>query len=247
MIDEALDLFLGSSCVGCSRPGRMLCTRCRADLPSQARTCWPTPTPGGLVTPWATAAYDGAVRELVVGHKDRGQWSHRRLLGGLLATAVSAAVRGVDPEVPLLLVPAPSRRGAGRQRGYEPTLAIAAAAVRVLRADRPAAVADLLLSRGPVEDQTGLDAGQRGDNVRGSMHCPSPALLRVRRRWPVAHLVVCDDVVTTGATAREAQRALEVVGLAPLAIAAVAATRRRSGPGSGGGAPGGTPSLASGR
>lgn len=228
MIDEALDLFLGSSCVGCSRPGRMLCAGCRGSLPSEARPAWPTPTPAGLVTPWATASYDGAVRELVVGHKDRGQWSHRRALGELLASAVRAAAAGLDPEVPLLLVPTPSRRGAGRQRGYEPTTAIVTAAARLVRAGRRVAVADLLVSRGPVQDQAGLGAQQRGDNVHGSMHCPSPALVRVRRRWPVAHLLVCDDVVTTGATAREAQRALEAVGLVPVAIAAVAATRRRS-------------------
>jgi len=226
VIDEALDLFLGSSCVGCARPGRMLCAGCRDSLASRAEPAWPTPTPEGLVTPWATAAYDGAVRELVVGHKDRGQWSHRRVLGGLLAVAVGAAAAGLDPAVPLLLVPAPSRRGAGRHRGYEPTAAIVGAAARLLRDERRVGVADLLLSRGPVEDQAGLGAQQRGDNVRGSMHCPSPALARVRRRWPLAHLLVCDDVLTTGATAREAQRALESVGLAPVAIAAVAATRR---------------------
>lgn len=221
----------------------MLCARCRDDLPDRARPAWPTPTPAGLVPPWATASYDGAVRELVVGHKDRGQWSHRRVLGALLASAVRAAGADLDPEVPLLLVPAPSRRGAGRQRGYEPTSAIVAAAARLVRAERQVAVADLLVSRGPVEDQAGLDARQRGANVRGSMHCPSPALARVRRRWPVAHLLVCDDVLTTGATARESQRALEAVGLAPVAIAAVAATRRRSDRG----APGMDVSLAPGR
>lgn len=227
VIDEALDLFLGSSCVGCARPGRMLCAGCRDDLPTQARPAWPTPTPDGLVPPWAAASYDGAVRELVVGHKDRGQWGHRRVLGGLLAAAVRAAATGLAPEVPLLLAPVPSRRGAGRQRGYEPTAAIVAAAARTVRAERRVGVAHLLVSHGPVEDQAGLGARERRDNVGGSMHCPSVALARVRRRWPLAYLLVCDDVVTTGATAREAQRALEAVGLAPVAIAAVAATRRR--------------------
>ena len=87
-------------------------------------------------------------------------------------------------------------------------------------------VAPLLVSRGAA-DQAGLDARGRAANVHGSMHCPSAALARLARRAGCAHLVVCDDVLTTGATAREAQRALEAVGLAPLAIAAVAATRRR--------------------
>ncbi|HEY0949869.1 MAG TPA: ComF family protein, partial [Nocardioides sp.] len=49
-------------------------------------------------------------------------------------------------------------------------------------------------------------------------------------RRPRARLLVCDDVLTTGSTAREAQRALESVGLAVAGHAAIAATRRRSRP-----------------
>jgi len=226
VLDEALDLFLGSRCVGCDRPGRMLCPACRSGLSVRAAPAWPTPVPEGLVPPFATEAYEGAVRALVVGHKDRGQWGHRRVLGELLAVAVREAATGLDPAVPLLLVPVPSRPGSGRQRGYEATAALVRAAAARIRGERRAVVAPLVVSRGAA-DQAGLDAGARAANVHRSMHCPSAALARTARRRPHVHVVICDDVVTTGATAREAQRALEAVGLPPVAVAAVAATRRR--------------------
>lgn len=228
MLDEALDLFLGSRCVGCDLPGRMLCPACRGGLSRTPRVAWPSPVPAGLVTPWVTESYDGAVRALVVGHKDRGQWGHRRVLGALLADAVRGATAGLEPGVPLLLVPVPSRPGAGRRRGYEATAALVRVAARDLGRERPVVLAPLLVSRGAA-DQAGLDAGDRAANMAGSMHCPSAALARVGRRRRAAYVVVCDDVVTTGSTAREAQRALEAVGLPPVAIAAVAATRRRAG------------------
>lgn len=229
MLDAALDLFLGSRCVGCDTPGRMLCRRCRAGLSRRAGPAWPTPTPPGLAAPWASEVYDGAVRALVVGHKDHGQWGHRWVLADLLATAVHAAAEDLDPRVPLLLVPAPSRPGAGRQRGYEPTAALVRTAARAVRAERPARAAPLLVSRG-ARDQAGLDAAGRAANVAGSMRCSAAVLRRVARRGGEAHVVVCDDVLTTGATAREAQRALAAVGLDPVAIAVVAATRRASPP-----------------
>jgi predicted amidophosphoribosyltransferase len=73
-----------------------------------------------------------------------------------------------------------------------------------------------------VRDQATLDAGQRAANLAGSMRCRRP---RATDRGGV--VVVVDDVLTTGSTVREAQRALEAAGLVVSGVAAVAATRRR--------------------
>ncbi|WP_426244872.1 ComF family protein [Nocardioides sp. LHG3406-4] len=226
LLDHALDLATGSSCVGCGQPGRLLCGACRAGLSGDAFVAWPTPPPAGLAVPWTAASYDGAVRELVAGHKEHRRVALSGPLGELLATAAAAAAG--DRPGPLVLVPVPSRPGTARRRGYAPTETLVRVAARRLRAEgREVDVADLLVSRRGVLDQSGLDAAARSANLAETMHCPSRRLRALAVRRPAARLVVCDDVLTTGATAREAQRALEAVGLPVAGIATVAATPRR--------------------
>jgi predicted amidophosphoribosyltransferase len=126
----------------------------------------------------------------------------------------------------LLLVPVPSRAATVRARGYDATYALTVAAGRDLVSRGYAAEVARLLRVGRVLDQAGLDAAARAANLSGSMACPSAALGRLARRCPRGWAVVCDDVLTTGATAREAQRALEASGVTVLGVATVAATRR---------------------
>ncbi len=252
--DAAADLLLGGRCLGCARPGRLLCPGCATGLPSGAHPSWPSPTPPGLAPPWAAAEYAGAVRALVVGHKEHRLVGLRRPLGRLLAQAVTAALApalapavtpgptaalaagvGVGAQAaPVVLVPVPSRPGSVRARGYDPTYALTVVAARLVRrGGTDVSVARLLRTRPGVVDQAGLGAAARAANLEGSMTCPGRGLLRLARRCPHARVLVCDDVLTTGATAREAQRALESVGLQVAAVAAVAATRRRLPPASG--------------
>lgn len=226
LLDDLLDLATGSSCLGCGRGGRLICPPCLADVRGEAWVAWPTPTPCGMAPPWTAASYDGTVRELVAGHKEHRRFALAAPLGELLATAVTAAVG--HRRAPLVLVPVPSRPGTARRRGYAPTEALVGAAARHLRVSgADVLVADLLVSRRGVQDQSGLGAQARAANLAETMHCPSRRLRALAVRRPAAHVVVCDDVLTTGATAREAQRALESVGLRVAAVATVAATPRR--------------------
>ena len=232
MWDVAADLLLGSRCAACGRPGRVLCPPCRAALPRSGAVAWPSPTPAGLATPFAAAAYDGPLRALVNAHKERRAFALARPLGQVLASVVADLLREVPPGTldgaatsPVRLVPVPSRRAAVRSRGHDPLLRITRHAAARLRAQGvPAAVARLLRPARAVRDQAGLDAADRAVNLAGSLRAARPA---GACRTPV---VVVDDVLTTGSTAREAQRALEHAGFSVVGVATVAATRRRSGP-----------------
>jgi predicted amidophosphoribosyltransferase len=230
LADAAVDLLLGSRCVGCERPGRLLCPSCAEGLRRPAHVAWPTPVPAGLVTPWAAAEYVGTARALVLGHKERAMHALRGPLAGLLARSVAAALEDADQATgPVVLVPVPSRPATVRSRGHDPTWTITRGAVRRLRhAAYDADAVRMLRFRTRVADQSGLDAAGRAANLDGSMCCPAASLRRLARRSPHAVAVVCDDVLTTGATAREAQRALEASGVRVVAVATTAATRKWS-------------------
>ena len=225
MPDGALDLLLGGACVGCATPGRLLCAACSRGLPDGAAPAWPRPVPPGLVAPWAAGAYAGTVRAMVLGLKER------RLLGlaGPLARLLAAAVAGeLSPGRPVLLVPVPSRSRTVRERGHDPVHTLTVRAARGLRAaGSDVAVARLLRLRPGVVDQAGLDAAGRAANLGGSMGARAASVRRVGQRLGRVRVVVCDDVLTTGSTAREAQRALEAAGMEVVRVAVVAATERR--------------------
>ncbi|WP_209022037.1 ComF family protein [Nocardioides sp. 503] len=230
--DAFSDLLLGGRCVGCAAPGRPLCPGCEEALPVRAAPAWPTPVPAGLVTPWAAASYDGVPRALVLALKERRVLPLARPLARLLAQSVAAATAGLTG--PVVLVPVPSRSASVRARGHDPTATVTRLAAATLRAQgADVAAYRLLRSRPGVLDQSGLGAAARAANLAGSMACRAGVLRGMGRRLPRARFVVCDDVLTTGSTAREAQRALESVGLVVAAVATVAATRRRSGPAAG--------------
>lgn len=224
VLDAWLDLVHGAVCVGCAAPGRSLCARCATRLPVRGRSVRPTPCPDGLASCFAAGEYDDLLRAMVLAHKEHGTFSLAAPLGLALAAAATPAV---DQAGLTVLVPVPSRPFVVRTRGHDPVLRIAWRAARELRRRGHRVRVDRVLQqRGAVHDQAGLTSGQRAVNLTGSMGA-RPAARAALVRSGTLSLLLCDDVLTTGATAREAQRALEEAGLQVRAVVTVAATRKR--------------------
>jgi predicted amidophosphoribosyltransferase len=208
-----LDLVLPQRCAGCDEPGTPLCPACEQVLRGGGSR---VEGPGGLPPLAAAGAYEGPLGRALVAHKERGRLALTRPLGTALARAVAAL--GPPRAV---LVPVPSSPAAVRTRGHDHARRLAEVAGRVLGLPS----APVLRLRRAVADATGLSAAARAQNVHGA-HA-------ARRRLDGVPVVVVDDVATTGATLREAVRAVrtaggDVVGVAVVAVVAPPAASRRA-------------------
>lgn len=222
LLVAAAELVLDGGCAGCAAPtpGGPLCVGCAALLVRPPEQAWPEPVPPGLPAPWSVAPYAGPVRAALVAYKEAGRAALRRPLGAALGRAALAASGGRGP---VLLVPVPSRPAAVRARGRDHVGELARVAARTATAlgTEAVAVPALRLAR-PTRDQSGLSSPDRAANLAGALAVRLAALGRLRG----GRVVVVDDLVTTGSTLAEAARALRAVGVEPVAVATVAATRR---------------------
>lgn len=220
----AADLVVGADCAGCGSPGLDWCHACAA-------ACRPAPrmVPGAADVP-VLAVVDnvGPPARVVVAWKDRGRLRLTRPLGHLLAVGCATA----PFEGRTGLVPVPTARAQVRRRGADPVRLLAERAARDLVAVGLDATALPALRRvRSTRDQAGLGALERRTNVAGAF-AADPAVVARCVRAGIEEVIVVDDVLTTGASVREAVRALAAAGVRTSAVVVVAHTPR-PGPGPG--------------
>lgn len=174
--------------------------------------------------------------------------THRAELQNAPGSSISSVGTPSAP-VEVLLIPAPSSAQSVRRRGYAPANLLVQEAVRQLNQRLPASVrvravdiigyaprtqrgsgtsfsshvvSSLLGASDAKSEQKSLGAVGRAERMHGALRVMEPALCAGRVS------IICDDVVTTGATASEMVRVLQESGARVLGVCAVAAVPKKA-------------------
>ena len=207
------------------------CNRCGDSLDRPAgdsgssicRVCGLAPPP--FVRAVAYGPYESRLKDAIHALKYDRLVPASRELGRRLAEAIARLAKEAPGE--MLVLPIPLHRGKYSDRGFNQAHVLAKHALSILQDTHPSWRLTLLphameRHRATVS-QAGLTTRQRRLNLRGAFRVPKPAAVAGK------HVLVVDDIFTTGATARAASKALLAAGAESVWVATLARARLRSG------------------
>lgn len=205
--ERALDLLFPPLCVGCRRPGRWICQRCWPAVPW--RPGWNCPQCGDRVSVegcrrcprseahvdvlGTVAAFEGSSREAVHALKYHERHAIASMLGRLMAELACEIPVDVVTYVPLHK----SRR---RERGYDQSALLARHVAHSIGKGHECT----LVRTRRTQQQALLERDARSQNVAGAF--------QARHALQGEHVLLIDDVATTGATLGAAAQALRRSG-----------------------------------
>jgi len=227
LIAVVLDLVYAPICLGCRGailPGdgvRLVCRRCRSRIrpipdPACTRCGAPLLRTGRLPEPNCSECrhwppFLRAARSAALLHPPADRLVHQLKYRGwhALAEPLGALMAKVPlpqdvAEEARLVVPVPTTATRLRERGYNQAERLAAV-FTTLTGRR---LAPVLTRAGAVATQTVLQPAARGANVAGAFRVVAGAARQIEGE----HLLLVDDVLTTGATATECARTLVDAG-----------------------------------
>jgi ComF family protein len=139
-------------------------------------------------------------------------------LGRMLAGAIGDLADEAPGE--MLVVPVPLHRSKRRKRGFNQARSLAQHAIAALRKTHPAwrltLASSTLMRLRATKSQAGLTPRQRRQNVRGAFSVSDATAIAGK------HVLIVDDIFTTGATVRAAAQALAKAGAATIWVATLA-------------------------
>ena len=200
----------GSCCPGC---GQIQCYEHGSRRQTHCGGCMQSPPPWVRVR--SAFAYGGAIQTAICRWKNVPEAGMGRDLSRLMcAQDVIDTWEGLPPDT--LVIPIPSERRKFRTRGFNPAGILAVALARSLRLR---IMSRTLTVKRPMIESRSLGSSSRKRRVRGAFGVMGTTLNdRV--------ILLVDDVMTTGATAREAARTCVKAGAREVHLAVLAVVPR---------------------
>lgn len=158
------------------------------------------------------APYTGLLRKMILRHKFSANLSLGSILGKLMAQHPDIAALSFDTIIPVPLHPKRLQ-----ERGYNQAMEIAKG-LASQRQDKAKILAHTLRRTHPTRPQVGLSQAERKTNVRGAF--------TMRHSVEGRHILLIDDVYTTGSTLKECALVLRQAKAASIHVATVARADR---------------------
>ncbi len=211
--------------------GKELCARCGDTLDAPAenfspssgslcRVCRMVPPP--FVRAVAYGPYQDRMKAAIHAFKYDRLHAAARGLGRMLAEAIAQLAAEAPAE--MLVVPVPLHRSKYAERGFNQARSLAVAALKRLRKTHPTwrltLASTTLMRLRATDSQFGLTQRQRRINVRGAFSVSDPSAVAEK------HILLIDDILTTGATARAAAQSLIKAGTASVWVVTLARAGR---------------------
>jgi len=225
--DDFLSLFLPRLCLGCRahlvRGERVLCTDC---LLSMARTDFHRKRDNTLEQAfWGRCLVERAaafsvynrgsrIRKLIHALKYNGRTEIGRMLGELYGNILAESGFMTDID---MIVPVPLHPARQRQRGYNQSDYIA---FGLSDASGVAVKKNIIRRAIKTGSQTKRGRYERWENVKSLFFVPDPEVVMGR------HILVVDDVITTGSTMEACVNALHEAGEVKVSLVALAAAQK---------------------
>jgi ComF family protein len=190
-IDRILAILAPNDCLSCGIEGNLLCKGCVTALPAVAPKQLAGPD---LELVRSATTYEGSAKNLIWQLKSSGAQEAARLMAKRMATLIPMHGK-------YLIVPVPTATSRIRQRGYDQALLLAKEISRQSRLPW----SKVLVRHGQAH-QVGADREQRIYQLTTAFRVKKPRMVNG------AHIILIDDVVTTGATLETAAKILKQAG-----------------------------------
>jgi ComF family protein len=199
-------------CPGCHLPSISICKSCESFWQKPPITILLNQSKVSDLSVHSVAHYREEVRSVLLAYKENGE----REAGKVLTQALLKARLGISNNSICTYVPMPSSHKAIKRRGRDFMMDLCGQ-VAIQTGDK---VLSILKVNRDVRDQSKLSEKQRAQNLVGAFDCVSKNLYLIER----SPIILVDDLLTTGATLREAMRALRQRGVIPIGAITAAHT-----------------------